>query len=59
MDPMFRLDFSRGTVEKIDSSIPPRGWQATAANPNRDTPPQSPGYRFGDPETAPPAKQDE
>jgi len=56
---MFRLDFSRGTVEKIDSSIPPRGWQATAANPNRDTPPQSPGYRFGDPETAPPAKQDE
>jgi len=59
METMFRLDFSRGTVEKIDASIPPRGWRDTSSDTERDAPPQRAGYSFGAPGTAPSAEQDE
>ena len=59
MSEMFRLDFSRGTVEKIDASVPPRGWQEPAPGPDRDVASEHPGYSFGDPGTAPRASQDE
>lgn len=58
MKDMFRLDFSRGTVDKIDSSIPPRGWQH-ASGTDREAPPQRTGYTFGAPGTDLHAKQDE
>lgn len=46
---MFRLDFSRGTVKKIDPGIPPRGWHEPSPQP-RDTPPaQRQGQRPGAP----------
>ncbi len=54
---MFRLDFSRGTVEKIDPSIPPRGWQAPLANSEREAAPHR-GDDAG-PDTALSAEQDE
>ncbi|MDX6681989.1 MAG: hypothetical protein QOG94_2028 [Solirubrobacteraceae bacterium] len=59
MEDMFRLDFSRGTVDKIDSSIPPRGWHDPSAGTERETPPRGAGYSFGAPATAPRAEQDE
>lgn len=59
MDTMYHLDFSRGTVEKIDASVPPRGWQGPSTETERETPPQRRGYSFGALGTPPPAKQDE
>jgi hypothetical protein len=59
MGDMFHLDFSRGTVDKIDSSIPPRGWHDPSAGRKRETPPQRTGYSFDAPGTAPQAKPDE
>jgi hypothetical protein len=53
---MFRLDFSRGTVEKIDPSVPPRGWQAPIANPRRDPAPHRGDAAAPDPASS--AEQD-
>jgi hypothetical protein len=54
MEDMYRLDFGRGTVEKIDSSIPPRGWHEPSPQPH-DTPP---AQRQGHPRGAPAAPAD-
>jgi hypothetical protein len=38
MDHMFRLDFSRGTVDRIDPNVPPRGWQPSPFGAEREMP---------------------
>jgi hypothetical protein len=59
MEDMFRLDFTRGTVDKIDSSVPPRGWRDPSADTEREKPPRRDGYSFGAAATAPRAEPDE
>lgn len=45
MEDMYRLDFSRGTVEKIDSRTPPRGWQDARSDTGQEaTRPVRTGY---------------
>jgi len=41
---IFRLDFTRGTVEEIDEAIPPRG---AASDPSARTPPEALPKRAG------------
>lgn len=57
MEDMYRLDFSRGTVEKIDPSTPPRGWHEPSPQPHDAPPVQRQGRRPGAP--AAPADTDE
>lgn len=40
---IFRLDFSRRTVEKIDSQVPPRGVREASAH-EQDVPSSRSGY---------------
>ena len=59
MEEMYRLDFSRGTVEKIDSRIPPRGWQDASADSGREASPRRAGNSAMAQETAASEKRDE
>jgi hypothetical protein len=59
MKDMYRLDFTRGKLDKIDSNIPPRGWQ-DSAGAGQETPPERRGYTFDTPESVGgDARQDE
>ncbi len=56
---IFRLDFSRGTVEEIDSRIPPRAARDLSADAAPQTRPKRTGYVLAALGTPPPEQDDQ